>query len=67
MPSLPLSPIIPDSLDDSVTANMGSSREESNTPSEVVVIVPPVGDVLPELTASNLCAKNVSHKKHPPE
>ena len=38
MPSLPLSPIAPDSLDDSVTATMGSSREESITPSEVVVI-----------------------------
>ena len=54
MPSLPLSPIIPDSLDDSVTANMGSSREESTTPSEVVVIVPPVGDVLPELTDAEI-------------
>ena len=41
---LPLSPIVPDSLDDSVIANMGSSREKSNTRSEVVV-VPPVGDV----------------------
>ena len=30
LPSLLLSPIIPDSLDDSVTANMGSSREESS-------------------------------------
>ena len=29
LPSLPLSPIDPDKLDDSVTANMGSSREES--------------------------------------
>ena len=44
MPSLPLSPI----LDDSVTANMGSSREESITPSEVFVSVPPVGDVFPD-------------------
>ena len=56
MPSLPLSPIVPDSLDDSVTANMGSSREGSNTPSEVVVIVPPVGDVLPELTDAEILA-----------
>ena len=39
MPSLPVSPIILDSVDDSVTAIMGSSREESFTPSEVVVIV----------------------------
>ena len=44
MPSLQLSPIVSDSLDDSVTANMGSSREESITPSEVVVIE----EVLPE-------------------
>ena len=47
MPSLPLSPIVPDSSDDSVTAIMGSSREESITPSEVVVIGPPVVDVRP--------------------
>ena len=46
MPSLPLSPIVPDSLDDSVTANMGSSREKSITPSEVVVIGPPVRSAL---------------------
>ena len=32
-PSLPISPIH-DSLDDSVVANVGSSRDESNTPSE---------------------------------
>ena len=56
MPSLPLSPTVPDSLDDSVNANMGSSREESNTLSEVVVIVPPVGDVLPELTDAEILA-----------
>ena len=56
MPSLPLSPIVPDILDDSVTANMGSSREESNTPSEVIVIVPPVGDVLPVLTDAEILA-----------
>ena len=52
MPSLPLSPIVPDSLDDSVTANMGSPREESITPSEVVVI----GDVLPEPTYAAVLA-----------
>ena len=40
MPSLPLSPIAPDSADDSVTATMGSSKDESIIPSEVVVIVP---------------------------
>ena len=54
MPSLPLSPIVPDSLDNFVTVNMGSSREESTTPSEVVAIVPPVGDVLPELTDTEI-------------
>ena len=56
MPSLPLSPIVPDSSDDSVTAIMGSSREESITPSEVVVIVPPVGDVCPVPTDAALLA-----------
>ena len=50
LPSLPLSPITPNSVDDSVTAHMGSSREESNTPSEVVVVVPPIWDVLPDVT-----------------
>ena len=49
LPPLPVSPIIPDSLDDSVTANMGSSREESNTPSEVVVVAPSTGDVIPDV------------------
>ena len=43
--SLPLSLIVPDSSDDSVTATMGSSRDESITPSEVVLIVPPIGEV----------------------
>ena len=47
MPPLPLSPIVPDSSDDSVTANMGSSREESIISLEGVVIGPPVGDVFP--------------------
>ena len=50
LPSLPVSPIIPDSLDDSVTANMGSSREESNTLLEVVVVAPSVGDVILDVT-----------------
>ena len=50
LPPLPVSPILPDSLDDSVTANMGSSREESNTPSEIVVVAPSVGDVIPDVT-----------------
>ena len=45
VPSLPLSPIAPDSADDSVTATMGSSRDESIFLLEVGVIVPPVGDV----------------------
>ena len=56
LPSLPLSPIVPDSLDDSLTANMGSSTEESNTLYEVVVIVPPVGDVIPDVTDSEVLA-----------
>ena len=56
LPSLPLSPIGPDSLDDSVTAIMGSSREESNTPLEDVVVVPPVGDVLPGVTEAEILA-----------
>ena len=47
VPSLPLSQVVSDSSDDSVTAIMGSSREESITPLEVVMIVPPVGDVRP--------------------
>ena len=47
MPSLLVSPIIPDSSDDSVTTIMRSSREELFTPSVVVVIEPPVGDVHP--------------------
>ena len=56
MPSMPLSPIVPGSSDDSVTAIMGSSREESFTPSEVVVIEPPVGDVRPVPTDAELLA-----------
>ena len=53
---LPLSPIAPDSADDSVTATMGSSREESIFPSDVGVIVPPVGDVHSGPTADELRA-----------
>ena len=45
VPLLPLSPIAPDSADNSVTATMGSSRDESIFPSEVGVMVPPLGDV----------------------
>ena len=56
MPSLPVSPIVPDSSVDSVTAIMESSREESFTPSEVVVIVPPAGDVRPVQTEAELLA-----------
>ena len=47
VPSLPLSTIAPDSADDSVTATMGSSRDESIFLSEVGVIVP-----LPTWTAA---------------
>ena len=41
-----MSPTLPDSLNDSVIANMGLSREKSNTPSEAVVVAQPVGDAL---------------------
>ena len=37
-PSLPISPIIQDSLDDSVVVNVGSSREEPSTPSTLDVL-----------------------------
>ena len=46
-PSLPISPILQDSLDDSVVANVGSSREESSTPSEAVIATQTVVDALP--------------------
>ena len=51
-PSLPVSPILQSSLDDSVIANVGSSREENDTPSEAVVVTQPVGDALPVETES---------------
>ena len=41
-----MSPILQGSLDDSIIANVGSSREESNAPSETVVVTQPVGDAL---------------------
>ena len=43
VPSLPLSPIAPDSADDSVTANMDSFRDVLIVPSEVGAMVPPLG------------------------
>ena len=46
-PSLPVSPILQSSLDDSVIANVGSSREESNTPSEAVIATQTVRNALP--------------------
>ena len=46
-PSLPISPILQNSLDDSVIANVGSSREQSNTPSEAVIATQTVVDALP--------------------
>ena len=49
---LPVWPILQSSLDDSVIANVGSSREEYNTPSETVVVTQPVGDALPVETDS---------------
>ena len=59
-PSLPISPIIHDSLDDSVVANVGSSRDESNTRSEAnnvpktVVEAMPLGmDLLPDVLTNS--------------
>ena len=46
-PSLPISPILRDNLDDSVAANVCSSREDSNTTSEDVVAALTVMDTLP--------------------
>ena len=46
-PSLPISPILQNSLSDSVIANVGSSREESNTPSETVIATQTVVEALP--------------------
>ena len=45
-PSLPISPVLRDSLDDSIPANVGSSREDSNTTSEDVVAALTVVDTL---------------------
>ena len=44
LPLLLLSPIVLDSSDDSVAAQVGSSRDESSTPSEAVMAAPSVGD-----------------------
>ena len=46
-PSLPISPIIHDSLDDSVVANVGSSRDESNTLSEANNVPKTVVEAMP--------------------
>ena len=46
-PSLPISPILQDSLENSVVANVGSSREESSTPSEAVVTTQTSVNTLP--------------------
>ena len=46
-PSLPISPVLRDSLNDSVVTNVGSSREESNITSEAVVVAPTVVDDFP--------------------
>ena len=53
---LPLSPIVLDSSDDSVAAQVGSSREESRTPPEVIWATPSVGDASAEVTDANLLA-----------
>ena len=44
---LPISPILQDSLDDSVVANVGSSREESSTPPKAIIATQTVVDSLP--------------------
>ena len=46
-PSLPVSPILQNSLDDSVIANVGSSREESSTPPETVIVTQTAVETLP--------------------
>ena len=46
-PSLPISPVLRDSLDDSFAANVGSSREESNSTSAAVAVAPAVVNTLP--------------------
>ena len=45
-PSLPVSPVLQGGLDDSVIANEGSSREESNITSHTIVVAQAVGDAL---------------------
>ena len=44
-PSLPISPILQNSIDDSVIANVGSAKQESNT--QAVIPTQIVGDALP--------------------
>ena len=56
LPLLPLSPIVLDRSDDSVTAQVGSSREESSTPSEALVDTSSVGDAPVEVTNAKLLA-----------
>ena len=46
-PSLLILPVLRDNLDDSVAANVSSSREEWNTTSETVVTAPTVVDTFP--------------------
>ena len=58
--SLPVRPILQGSLDDSVIANVGSSREESNTPFETVVVTKPVGDALRVETSSMALSESTS-------
>ena len=59
-PSLPVSPILQNSLDDSVVANVGSSREESNTPSEAVIATQTVVDTPLVGMASHVLANSPS-------
>ena len=59
-PSLPISPILQNSLDDSDVANVGSSREESNTPSEAVIATQTVVNALPVGIDSDALAESPS-------
>ena len=56
----PVSPILQNSLDDLVVANVGSSREESNTLSEAVIATQTVVDALPVRMDSDVLADSPS-------
>ena len=58
LPSLPLSPIVVEESDDSVTVQVGSSTDESGTPSGVVASTPPLGDSSAQMTDDTLLMSN---------